>query len=143
MKSMIHIGRCTCGAVELEATGSPDLMGYCHCGICRSWSAAPVMAITIWKADGVKITSGTEHIRTFKATPRAERQFCSLCGGHVMARIPSMGLVDVFASTLPTLEFEPSVHIFYAEKVLPIRDGLPKLKDLRVEVGGSGELIAE
>jgi hypothetical protein len=51
--------------------------------------------------------------------------------------------VDVFAPALPTLEFEPSVHVFYADKVLPIRDGLPKLKDIPAEVGGSGEMIAQ
>jgi hypothetical protein len=143
MKSMTYIGRCTCGAVELEATGSPDVMDYCHCGICRSWSAAPVTAISLWKAGGVKITSGAEPIKTFKATELAERQFCNLCGGHIMARIPSMGMVDIFAATLPTLDFEPSVHVFYAEKVLPIRDGLPKLKDIPAEFGGSGEMTAE
>jgi hypothetical protein len=42
---------------------------------------------------------------------------------------PSLGLVDVFAATLPTLKFTPGVHINYAETVLPMRDGLPKLKD--------------
>ncbi len=118
-------------------------MGYCHCGICRSWSGAPLTAISLWKADGVKITSGGEHLRTFQATELAERQFCALCGGHVMARIPSIGMVDVFGPTLPTLEFEPSVHIYYGDKVLPIRDGLPKLKDITARSGGSGEVIAE
>ncbi len=140
---MIHIGRCTCGAVELEATGSPEVMGYCHCGTCRSWSAAPVTAFSIWKADAVKVTSGVEHIRTFKKTERSERQFCNLCGGHLMLGIPSVGLVDIFAPMLPTLEFDPLFHVNYAETVMPIRDGLPKLRDFPVEAGGSGELIAE
>ncbi len=140
---MTYIGRCTCGAVELEATGSPDVMGYCHCESCRSWSATPVTAFTIWKVDAVSVTSGAEHIRTFKKTEQVDRQFCNLCGGHLMNRIPSVGLVDIFAPTLPTLEFEPTIHIHYAETVLPIRDGLPKMKDLPAEVGGSGDVIAE
>jgi len=37
----------------------------------------------------------------------------------------------------------PGVHINYAETVLPMRDGLPKLKDFPAEFGGSGEEIAE
>ena len=49
----------------------------------------------------------------------------------------------LFAATLPTLEFAPGVHINYAETVLPMRDGLPKLKDFPAEFGGSGELVAE
>ena len=38
---------------------------------------------------------------------------------------------------------KPSVHVNYAETVLPMRDGLPKLKDFPSEFGGSGETILE
>jgi hypothetical protein len=41
------------------------------------------------------------------------------------------------------LAFTPGVHVNYAETVLPMRDGLPKLKDFPSELGGSGEMIAE
>jgi len=60
-----------------------------------------------------------------------------------MTNHPSLKLVDVFAATLPTLKFSPGVHINYAETVLPMRDGLPKMKDFPAEFGGSGEQIAE
>ena len=60
-----------------------------------------------------------------------------------MANHPPLSLVDVFAATLPALKFSPGVHINYAETVLPMRDGLPKLKDFPTEFGGSGETIAE
>ena len=51
--------------------------------------------------------------------------------------------MDVFAATLPALEFTPGVHVNYAETVLPMRDGLPKLKDFPAEFGGAGETAAE
>ncbi|MBV8450549.1 MAG: GFA family protein, partial [Hyphomicrobiales bacterium] len=54
-----------------------------------------------------------------------------------------LGLVDVFAATLPTLDFAPAVHVNYAETVLPMRDGLPKLKDFPKEFGGSGDVMTE
>jgi hypothetical protein len=54
---------------------------------------------------------------------------------------PTIGLVDVYAATLPTLRFSAGVHINYAETVLPMRDGLPKLKDFPKEFGGSGEVV--
>jgi len=31
----------------------------------------------------------------------------------------------------------------YAETILPMRDGLPKLKDFFKETGGSGEVVPE
>ena len=41
---MTHVGSCFCGAVQLEAEGEPEAMGYCHCSSCRSWSGGPVNA---------------------------------------------------------------------------------------------------
>ena len=52
-------------------------------------------------------------------------------------------LVDVFVATIHSLPFAPTVHVNYAETVLPMRDGLPKFKDFPAEFGGSGEMIAE
>ena len=60
-----------------------------------------------------------------------------------MTNHPPLGLVDVFAATLPTLKFSPGVHVNYSETVLPMRDGLPKLKDFPKEFGGSGEVMPE
>jgi hypothetical protein len=136
-------GECFCGAVNIEVTGKPEGMGYCHCQSCRSWSGGPVNAFTLWKPESVRITKGADEVAVFAKTPASERYYCKKCGGHLMANHPALGLIDVFAATLPTLEFKPGVHINYAATVLPMRDGLPKLKDFPKEFGGSGELIAE
>ncbi|MBN9488055.1 MAG: GFA family protein [Alphaproteobacteria bacterium] len=140
---MAHRGSCFCGAVTLEVSGSPEAMGYCHCRSCRSWSGGPVNAFSLWKPEAVKVTSGADHIATFTKTPLSERKYCSKCGGHLMANHPPLGLVDVFYATLPTLDFKPAVHVNYAETVLPMKDGLPKLKDFPKEFGGSGEAVPE
>ena len=140
---MAHVGSCFCGKVTVEATGDPAAMGYCHCGSCRSWSGGPVNAFTLWQPDSVRVTGGAEHVATFQKTPLSQRQYCSSCGGHLMTVHPTFGLVDVFAATIPTLTFVPGVHVNYADTVLPMKDGLPKLKDFPAELGGSGEMIAE
>ncbi len=136
-------GECFCGAVRIEASGQPQGMGYCHCRSCRSWSGGPVNAFTLWKPDAVRITSGAEYVGVFQKTPLTQRQHCTRFGGHLMATHPSLGLIDVFAATLPTLNFQPGVHINYADTVLPMRDGLPKMKDFPAEFGGSGQQLAE
>ncbi|MEZ5873847.1 MAG: GFA family protein [Hyphomicrobiales bacterium] len=138
-----HHGECFCGAVKIEVTGEPEGMGYCHCRSCQSWSAAPVNAFTLWKPEAVRITEGAEHIGMYQKTPLSERQYCTKCGGHIMTNHPPLGMVDVYAATLPTLTFTPGVHVNYGETVLPIKDGLPKFKDLPAEMGGSGEQLAE
>jgi hypothetical protein len=138
-----HKGTCFCGAVEVEVTGSPEVMGYCHCDSCRSWSAGPVNAFTLWKPENVKVTKGREFLSSFNKTPGSTRQFCSKCGGHVMTDHPGMGMTDVYAATIPSLAFKPGAHVSYAETVLPMKDGLPKFKDFPKEFGGSGEMATE
>ena len=138
-----HKGQCFCGAVQVEVSGTPEGMGYCHCRSCRSWSGGPVNAFTLWKPDAVQVTAGVAHVATFQKTEISQRQYCKRCGGHLMTVHPTLGLIDVFAATLPTLEFKPGVHVNYAETVLPMRDGLLKLKDIPKELGGSGDIVPD
>jgi hypothetical protein len=138
-----YSGNCFCGAVQFTMTGDPAAMGYCHCGSCRHWSAGPVNAFTLWAPGAMKITQGAENVLTYNKTDRSSRKWCKSCGGHLFTDHPMWNLVDVYAATIPTLQFRPAVHVHYQETVLPIKDGLPKQKDLPKEMGGSGVLLAE
>jgi len=138
-----HQGRCFCGAVEIGVSGVPVAMGYCHCESCRHWSAGPVNAFTLWSPEQVTILKGEEHIARYGKTSSSERKWCDVCGGHLMTVHPGLKLIDVFASVLPSVEFQPALHVNYSEAVLPIRDGLPKMNDFPAEFGGSGSLIPE
>lgn len=138
-----HRGTCFCGAVEVEASGEPLEMGYCHCASCRLHAGAPLVAFTLWKDDQVRVVRGAEMIGHFNKSGFSDRQFCTRCGGALMAAHPGMGLTDIRAEVLPTLGFRPTVHLNYAEAVLPVRDGLPKLRDFPAEAGGSGETVPE
>lgn len=142
-ESKTHSGRCFCGAIELTVTGEPAGMGYCHCASCRSWSAGPVNAFTLWPEQAVKVTKGAEHLGVHNKTDRSSRKWCTKCGGHVLTDHPHWKLVDVYAATIPEFPFKPGVHVHYQETVLHLRDGLPKMKDLPKEMGGSGETIPE
>jgi hypothetical protein len=139
----VYKGQCFCGAVEIEVRGSPEAMGYCHCGSCRSWSAAPVNAFTLWKPENVTVTKGADQVARFMQTKTSGRQYCKTCGGHVMTDHPPLGLLDVYAATIPTLPFQPGGHVNYSETVLRMKDGLPKLKDFPAELGGSGVTVPE
>ena len=136
-------GQCYCGAVTIEVTGDPEGAGYCHCAACRSWSAGPVNAFTLWNPDAVKVTQGEDLIGEYNANERSYRQWCKECGGHLLTRHPQWGLVDVYAATIPEFPFEPGVHVNYESTVMPMKDGLPKIKDFPEELGGSGETLPE
>ena len=134
----IYNGSCFCGTVQFTVSGEPAAMGYCHCESCRRWSAAPVNAFTLWQPDAVRITQGAENIGTYNKTPNSDRKWCKTCGGHIFTEHPGMGLTDVYAAVMSDFPYQPEVHVNYQETVLHMKDGLPKLKDLPEEMGGSG-----
>lgn len=138
-----HNGSCFCGAVEVTVSGEPAAMGYCHCDSCRHWSAGPVNAFTLWPPEAVKVTKGADKLGSYNKTPQSNRRWCTVCGGHVLTEHPSMGLTDVYAAVIPDFPFKAGVHVHYQETVLRIQDGLPKLKDVPAELGGSGTQLDE
>ena len=128
--------------VKIVVTGDPVGAGYCHCASCRSWSARPGQRVHAVEARGGQ--GGWERpIGEYHKNERSYRQWCTVCGGHLLTRHPQWDLVDVYAATIPSFPFTPGVHVNYESTVLPIKDGLPKLKDFPEELGGSGETLAE
>ena len=101
---MSHSGSCFCGAVKLEVTGSPEAMGYCHCRSCRSWSGGPGERLQPLEAGGRADHSGG---RACRDVPEDRAQPAQVL--HQVRRPPddqssALGLVDVFAATIPTLD---------------------------------------
>jgi hypothetical protein len=138
-----YAGQCLCGAVTIEVMGDPEAAGYCHCKNCRSWSAGPVKRVHALEARGRQSAQGEDQIGEYRHSEQSHRQWCKVCGGHLLTLHPTWGLVDVYAATIASFPFRPGIHVNYESTVLPMKDGLPKLKDFPPELGGSGEAIAE
>jgi hypothetical protein len=130
---MTYHAQCSCGAVQLEADGEPVVQCYCHCNSCRSFTGSPVNAPVLWPRAKVRYTSGAE----------GGMFSCSICNGMVGVYLPEADLFDIFAGLISDLDFKPTIHLNYENAVLPIRDGLPKLKDMPKDWGGSGEFLPE
>ena len=60
-----------------------------------------------------------------------------------MSRHPHGNVVDVYASVLLDFPFKPEMHVYYGEKMISMRDGLPKYRDVPAEMGGSGEVLPD
>ena len=136
-------GSCFCGEVEIEVTGAPAAMGYCHCGDCAAWAAAPINAFNLFPPDSVRVTKGEANIGTFNKTENSYRKFCKTCGGHIMSDHPGMKLVDVYPNVLADFKHEPTLHVFYGQKTIAVKDGLPKFNDMPTDFGGSGDTLPE
>lgn len=142
MPSDSYLAACFCGAVEVILRGAPLFAGYCHCESCRTWLGAPIHAATLWRHEDVRVSKGEDLLATYKKTERSHRKHCTACGGHVMNAHPSEG-IDVLAPIIRGFPFTPTMHVHYGERILEVRDGLPKYRDLPEELGGSGELVSE
>ncbi len=70
-------GGCSCGAVRLIATGTPDRVGLCHCLDCRKHHGALFYAAAIFSSDAVTIDGQTHE--------NAGRHYCPRCGSSVYA----------------------------------------------------------
>ena len=136
-------GGCHCGAIRYQVEGDLIVHALCHCTDCRRHSGAPMVGWTMYPADAVKVTQGEDQIGEYNANERSYRQWCKSCGGHLLTRHPQWGLIDVYAATIPEFPFEPGLHVNYESTVLPMKDGLPKMKDFPEELGGSGETLPE
>jgi hypothetical protein len=136
----VHIGECFCGAVKVETRGQPTMQGCCHCESCRSHTGALVRGFTLWPKGQVSVQGS---LAGFNKMGFSDRQHCTVCGGQVLIEHPSIGMVDVHASTIREFPFQPTLHVNYQERVLQVRDGLPKLRDMPAEMGGSGQTIPE
>ena len=128
MTEITYKGSCFCGSVEIETSGAPAMMGYCHCKDCASWSASPITAATLWPQESIKVVKGEGNICTYNKTEHTYRKFCRKCGGHLIADHPEMALVDVYPAILKDFPFEPTLHVHYETKTVSVKDGLPKFK---------------
>src|SRR5262249_1303959 len=136
-------GSCFCGAVGVSVSGEPAAMGYCHCESCRSWSAGPVNAFSLWPVDAGKGTRGGDRVGAYPKTPRRLRQRCAACGSHLPREPAIGGRMAVFGATIPDFRFKAGVQGNYQETRLRMHDGLPKMQDLPKEMGGTGVAITE
>ena len=91
----------------------------------------------------MRITQGAENVGTYNKTSRSYRKWCMTCGGHLFTEHPAWGLIDVYAAVIPDFPYQAGVHVNYTETKLRIADGLPKMRDVPKEMGGSGASVSE
>lgn len=121
-------GRCQCGSVRYELSGSPNWVAVCHCRDCQRSAGAPLVAWAIFPESAVNVVAGAP--KTFNSSGAAMRSFCPECGTGLFYRnaqhLP--GLVDVQASTLDDPDaLPPAVQVQTAERQawVPHLAGLP------------------
>jgi len=73
-------GRCLCGAIRYELTGTPISVADCHCSICRRESGAPSLPYAGYRRADVTIAGSLKYYRSSEV---ARRGFCGDCGSPI------------------------------------------------------------
>lgn len=119
-------GRCLCGNVTWQVTGSIQHMSHCHCSRCRKAHGTPFATYVAVAADDFRMHPSPSLERF--PSPGFSRNFCSRCGSVVPAD-PVDGLAFVPAGNFTDDPgCRPLVHIFVASKApwFEIPDSLPQ-----------------
>lgn len=131
----ILTGRCLCGSIEYEVTGSTDPITMCHCKQCRQWGGHAWASLTT-RLGNLVILKGAEKLRWFESSDLARRGFCSECGSSLFWHGDRHELwkeeIAVAAGSVDDLgDHKLTKHIFTASKgdYYQIADGLLQEED--------------
>lgn len=129
---------CLCEAVKVRIDGEPLVQFYCHCDDCQAVHGGAYIGVAIYPAQAVTVTRGDLASWTLKRLPR---QRCSICGTHMIAKVPGLGGCGVIAALLPKGIFKPEFHIQCQHAVLPIKDELPHFASFPARFGGADNTV--
>jgi hypothetical protein len=77
-------GRCLCKAVSISTTNMSNLVGACHCNMCRKWGGGAFLGVEC----GSDVSfEGEENIGVYQSSEWAERGFCQKCGSHLFYKL--------------------------------------------------------
>src|SRR5258706_6422547 len=77
-------GSCLCGGVRFEVHGAFLRAKHGHCSRCRKRSGAGASTQGRVRQEQLRVISGQDLVRTYKAAPDAAvKAFCSVCGSSL------------------------------------------------------------
>lgn len=127
------VGTCFCGEITVRCSGEPRSVSYCHCSICRRLSGAPFSCQALFEASQVELViepgAGLSSLKTSKGV---ERSRCSSCLSPVHASLFGNKISVVPLGLLAQWReggggaYRPRHHLYYGNRVMDVRDGLPK-----------------
>jgi len=125
-------GGCLCGSTRYVVRGTPHVVAFCHCSMCRRSAGAPVTAWAMFDAD--KFTFEKDESRSYASSPGVDRRFCGRCGTQLTFMADSLpGLVDVTVGSLDDpAALPPQVHIWDSKRIVWVQlsDDLPRHPEL-------------
>jgi len=115
MTEVQHRGSCLCGACAYEVSGPLRDVIACHCTQCRK-QTGHFMAATNARLSDFSLVRA-ESLRWYRASPQAQRGFCSTCGSTLFWQADGRDEISITAGTLDgATGLKIEGHIYCADK---------------------------
>lgn len=132
----MYTGSCLCGGVQFRIDGALEPIQVCHCSQCRKAQGAPFATNTPVKSDTFTLTSGSDLLKHYEASPGKQRVFCGRCGSPIYSARESLpGVLRIRAGLInEPLEVGPVAHFYVGSKAnwWSISDSLPQFEEAYV-----------
>ena len=128
-------GGCYCGAIRYELSAKPTFKAQCHCRACQHISGGGPNYFMAIPEDGFTYTNGapSEFTRNDIEAP-VTREFCGICGTHMVTRRPGMAAAIVKIGTLddPARFRGPraAIYMAQAQDFHVVAEGIPCFDDV-------------
>jgi len=132
-REALYSGQCHCGEIKINCYSAARAVSYCHCSVCRQLSGSPFSCQALFDAEEVQmLLEPGANLTSLQTSKGVERMRCASCmapvrglvlGGKVAA-IP-LGLLCSWRTGTES-PLRPMHHLYYANRVMDLRDGLPK-----------------
>jgi len=79
----MYLGKCLCGAVEVQVTGEISEIIHCHCSLCRKNNGTAYATNGFVNSAEFKLIKGENSLSSFSLKTGRYRHFCTNCGSPV------------------------------------------------------------
>lgn len=76
-------GSCLCGDITFEVVGRLDMVGHCHCSMCRKFHGSAFATFGTVAREDFRWVRGDDRVRTYRSSTQRNRHFCPRCGSAV------------------------------------------------------------
>ena len=116
---MPFTGGCLCGGMRYEIRRKHLNAVHCYCSMCRRAHGTAFSTHVLARRDQFAWLQGRELLTPFESSPGAFREFCRLCGTHLL--VHGQTADDTLAIPAGTLDGDPPLtivgHMFTRELV--------------------------
>ena len=137
-------GSCLCGDIAFEIGGHVDIVGHCHCSMCRKFHGSAFATVGTVAREDFRWVRGADRVRAYQSSANRCRRFCPRCGSAVpTAGIGPQFMLVPMGNVAEDPGNRPRLHSFTGSKAPwhDIVDDLPQHQVHAPECGA--DLVAE